>query len=308
MRVSGAPHLRDRRTTRSLMLDVIIALLPAAGAGVYLFGPSALAVILVSVAGAVISELLWEYIAKKPITVGDLSAVVTGLILALTLPPGAPWWLALVGSAFAIVIVKQLFGGLGDNFLNPALAARAVLLASWPVGMTLYHAPSFFSGADAVTSATPLAGGSAGMLDLFLGNVPGSIGEVCKAAILLGLAYLLIRRVITWHIPVIYVGSFAVMMFALGGFEFSLEPVKAVLSGSVLFGASFMATDYVTSPMTKKGQAVYAAGCGVINAIIRSFGNYPEGTTYAILIMNIVTPLIDRLGRRVYGTAKGGTK
>ncbi len=305
MKMSLSPHIRGKRTTTGIMLDVLTALLPTAAAGVYIFGAGTLLTIAVSVAAAMASEALWQCIAKKPVRVGDLSAAVTGLLLALSLPPGAPWWLALIGSAFAIIIVKQLFGGIGDNFLNPALTARALLLASWPVAMTAYTLPTFFSGADAVSSATPLAGGEGVLMDMFLGNMPGCTGEVCKAAILLGFVYLLLRRVISWRIPVIYMGVFTLLMWAIGGFKPDASAIEALLGGSVMFGAVFMATDYTTSPMTKTGQAIYAAGCGILGALIRSFSSYPEGTTFAILLMNIATPLIDRyIKPRVYGTRR----
>ena len=225
----------------------------------------------------------------------------TGLILGLNLPPTAPWWMAMVGSAFAIIIVKELFGGIGSNFMNPALTARAVLLASWPVFMTNFVNPTYWAeGVDAVTTATPLATGSVATLDLLLGRIPGSIGEVSKIMILVGLAYLLITRTISWRIPVIMVATTGLLSWAFGS-----DPLAAVLSGGLLFGAVFMATDYTTSPMTAKGQALYAVGCGLIVAVIRAFGNYPEGVTYGILVMNVATPLIDKfIKNRVYGHRK----
>ena len=306
LRISTAPHVRSHDTTSRLMLDVVIALIPTALAGVYLFGMYAALILAISMASAVLAEYLSQKITKRPVRVNDLSALVTGLILGLNLPPTAPWWMAMIGSALAIVLVKQLFGGIGDNFMNPALAARGILLASWPVRMTNYIVPNYFQApsfslVDAVTSATPLSGGyQASTMDLFLGNIPGTIGEVCKAAILLGFAYLLIRKTISWRIPVIMLASTA--LFSL---FFGADPLAAVLSGGVLFGAVFMATDYTTSPMTALGQMIYAAGCGLIVAIIRAFGAYPEGVTYAILLMNIVTPLIDKYVRpKVYGYVK----
>ena len=206
----------------------------------------------------------------------------------------------MIGSAFAVILVKQLFGGLGDNFLNPAMAARAVLLASWPVHMTSFVLPTFFSGADAVTGATPLATKSAQLMDLFMGNIPGCIGEVSKVAILLGLLILLFTRTITWHIPFTMVASVFVFSWLFGA-----DPVYAILSGGVLFGAVFMATDYVTNPMTASGKMIYAAGIGLIITVIRQFGAYPEGVTYGILLMNIATPLIDRfLPQKIYGRQK----
>ncbi len=304
LRISTAPHVHNPVTTQRLMLYVILALLPTAAAGVYLFGLSALLVLCVSVISAVLAEFLWQKIAGQEVRVGDLSAVVTGLILGLTLPPQAPWWMAAIGSFFAIFIVKQLFGGLGDNFLNPALAARAVLLASWPVHMTKYFAPTCFqAGVDAVSTATPLSMNNATLLDLFLGRVPGSIGEVCKAAILLGLLFLLLTGTIRWRIPVVMMASVFGWSWLLGG---TLEgAVFAVLSGGVLFGAVFMATDYVTSPITPFAQIVYAFLAGLIVVLIRLYGSYPEGVTYAILLMNIASPLLDRfLPRPIYGYQK----
>ena len=289
-------------TTRTLMLNVLIALLPATAFGIYAFGLPALLLLAVAGIGAVLAEFAWQKIAKQKVRVGDLSALVTGLILGLNLPANAPWWLALIGSFFAIIIVKQLFGGLGDNFLNPAMAARAVLLASWPAHMTSYVAPTFFSGADAVAAATPLMTKAASLQDLFLGNIPGTIGEVCKAAILLGFLYLVLTKTISWRIPVVITATVFVLSFALGN-----DPVQAILSGGMLFGAVFMATDYVTNPMTAWGQVLYAFGIGLIITLIRQFGSYPEGVTYAILLMNIATPLIDRfLPRRIYGHQKEG--
>lgn len=305
LKISTAPHFHNPVNTKALMRNVLIALAPTTIYGVYAFGLPALMLLAVSCASAVLSEFLWQKIAKKKVRVGDLSALVTGLILGLNLPANAPWWLALIGSAFAIIVVKQLFGGLGDNFLNPAMAARAVLLASWPAHMTKYVCPTFFQeGIDAVTTATPLATGTASLRDLFLGNIPGTIGEVCKAAILLGFVYLLVTRTIRWRIPVIMVGSVFVFSWLFGR-----DPVQAILSGGVLFGAVFMATDYVTNPMTPLGQMIYAFGIGLIISVIRQFGSYPEGVTYGILLMNIATPLIDRfIPRKVYGHTYGRKK
>ena len=302
LNMSPAPHVHSSQSTRVLMMNVIIALLPCAAAGVCYFGWSALVLMLVSVASAVLAEAAWQKLTGRSVLVGDCSAAVTGLILALNLPPHAPWWLAVVGSAFAVVIVKGLFGGLGDNFINPAMAARAVLLASWPRYMTAWVAPTGWqSHVDAVSAATPLvAPSSYSPMQLFLGDIPGSIGEVCKLAILIGLAWLLITKVISWRIPVVMTAS--VFLFSL---IFGRDPLASVLSGGVLFAAVFMATDYVTCPMSALGQIVFAALTGLLIVIIRRFGTYPEGVTYAILLMNIATPLIDRcVKRRVYGHAK----
>lgn len=312
LRISTAPHIHHPVTTQRLMIYVLLALLPTAAVGVYAFGLPALMLLGVSCVTAVLCEFIWQKIAGKPVRVGDFSALVTGLILGLNLPANAPWWLAVIGSAFAILIVKQLFGGLGDNFLNPAMAARAVLLASWPVHMTSYVLPTFFSGADAVTGATPLATHSADMMSMFMGNIPGCIGEVSKIAILVGLLILLVTKTVTWHIPVTMVASVFVFsfLFGLGNEEEPLmAALYAILSGGVLFGAVFMATDYVTTPMTPVGQIIYAAGIGLIITVIRSFGAYPEGVTYGILLMNIATPLIDRfLPRKIYGYQKEAKK
>lgn len=296
--VSTAPHIHYKDSTAVLMLDVITALMPCVVAGVWLFGLNAARVMLISVLSCVLWEFLCQRIGKKPIRINDLSAVVTGLILGLNLPPTAPWWMILVGSLIAIVLVKQLFGGIGCNFLNPALAARAVLLASWPARMTAYSSPA---GVDAISAATPLVdAGAYPTIDLIIGRIPGSLGEVCKVAILLGLVYLLITGVVSWHVPVAFIGSF--LLFAL---IFGLDPIRAMLSGGLLFGAVFMATDYVTNPMTRAGQLIFGCGCGLLVAVIRRFGSYPEGVTYAILLMNVVTPLIDRaLKPRVYGEVK----
>ena len=300
LRISTAPPIHHPVTTQRLMIYVLLALLPTTAVGIYAFGLPALMLLAISCVTAVLSEFLWQKIAKKRVLISDCSALVTGLILGLNLPANAPWWLAVIGSAFAVLLVKQLFGGLGDNFLNPAMAARAVLLASWPVHMTSFVLPTFFSGADAVTGATPLATKSAQLMDLFMGNIPGTIGEVSKVAILLGLLILLFTRTITWHIPFTMVASVFVFSWLFGA-----DPVYAILSGGVLFGAVFMATDYVTNPMTASGKMIYAAGIGLIIAVIRQFGAYPEGVTYGILLMNIATPLIDRfLPQKIYGRQK----
>jgi len=311
--VSTAPHIFARNTTTILMRDVLTALLPTVAAGIWFFGWNAARVVLICVVSCVLLELLWQLLLKKPVTIKDLSAVVTGVILAMNMPSTAPWWMLVIGSAVAILLVKQLFGGIGDNFVNPAIAARAVLLASWPALMSggAYVTPFdgvssatplaiFSQSAEAVSNAASNAVISPSMMDLFLGRIPGCIGEVSKIAILLGLAYLLLRKTITWHIPVTMIASFMLFTLAFGG-----DPRQGVLMGSVLFGAVFMATDYVTCPMTHTGQMIFAAGAGLILALIRAFGGYPEGTTYAILLMNVLTPLIDRVTRgRIYGEVK----
>lgn len=289
------------------MRDVLIALCPAVAASLYFYGLKALWILLVSTACAVLSEYVWQRLMKKPIRLNDFSAAVTGLLIGLNMPATVPVWVPAIGSVFAIIIVKQLFGGIGHNFLNPALAARAVLLTSWPSYMTKALVPErtltfglFESSVDAITSATPLVAPVADIRNLLMGNIAGAIGETCKIAVLLGLIYLLIRGVIRWQIPVCMLGTVALMSWILGK-----DPLTAVLSGGVLFGTVFMATDYVTTPMLKVGQAIFGVGAGILVVLIRNYGNYPEGVTYAILIMNIVTPLLDRsLKRKVYGEVK----
>jgi len=301
LNLSPAPHVHAHQSTRALMRNVLIALIPCAVAAVGFFGFNALVVLAVSTLSAMAAEYLWQAATRQKIRVGDLSAAVTGLILGLNLPATAPWWMAAVGSAFAVVIVKGLFGGLGDNFLNPALAARALLLASWPQYMTRWYAPTGLAAVDAVTAATPLSNpGNYTVLQLLLGNIPGSLGEVCKIAILLGFAWLVYTRTITWRIPVVMVVSAALFSALLGS-----NPLTAVLSGGLLFGAVFMATDYATCPMTAAGQIVYAALAGLLVAVIRKYSGYPEGVTYGILLMNIAAPVIDHfITRRVYGHGK----
>ncbi len=308
LRVSAGPHFLARETTQTVMLDVIIAMAPAVAAGVYLFGLRAAWVLGISVAAAVLSEYLWQKLMKRPLRVSDLSAVVTGLLVGLNLPASAPLWLPVIGSTVAIILVKELFGGIGHNFMNPALFARAFLLASWPARMTVFTLPvrtlgttSAPSSVDAITAATPLASpGKWGIYDLLMGNIPGSIGEVCKIAILIGFVYLLIVKTITWHAPVVFLATASLATWLLGG-----DPLTSLLSGGLLFGAVFMATDYTTSPLLRRGRCIFALGCGIIVVIIRKYGSYPEGVTFAILLMNILTPLIDRFtSRRVYGVVK----
>ena len=309
LRLSTGPHYLSRENTQTLMLDVLIALVPTTAAGIYLFGTQAAWVLAVAVASAVVCEFLFQKLAKRPVRIMDLSAVVTGLILGLNLPSDAPLWLPAIGSAIAVLLVKELFGGLGHNFINPAMLSRGILLASWPARMSVYLMPARVlgttnvvpAGADAVSAATALIRPQGyEVYDLLLGNIPGTIGEVCKIAILIGFLYMLFVGTVTWHIPVVFVGTVAVFTWLNGG-----DPLKAVLSGGLLFGAIFMATDYVTNPMLKVGQIIFALGCGILVSVIRLTRAYPEGVTYAILLMNILTPLIDRLTtRKVYGTVK----
>lgn len=293
--VASSPHASSPVGTKNLMRDVLIALIPALAMGIYVFGPRALTMTLVSVVFCEIFEWLYCKIMHKPIPCGDLSAAITGVLLVFVCPVTLPYWTIIIGDAFAIIVVKQLFGGIGDNFLNPALTARAVLLASWPALMTTHCMPF-----DAVTSATPLMTGEASTMQLLLGDVPGAIGETCKVAILLGFVYLLVTQTIRWEIPVFTVAAAALLSWALG-----LDPLTTVLSGGLLFGAVYMATDYVTSPLNRWAQIVYAIGIGVIVVIIRKFGAYPEGVTYAILLMNIAAPLLDRvMPQKIYGCRK----
>ena len=280
--ISASPHIDSGATTRKIMGDVLIALCPALIAAIVIFGWRALLVTAVCAAACVFFEWGFEKLCRKPSTIDDLSAVVTGVILAYNLPVSIPLWQAVFGCLVAIVAVKQLFGGIGDNFMNPALTARGIMLASWPVRMTAWYLPTFCKGVDAVSSATVLGGYEASTYDMFMGFIPGTIGEVSKIAILIGFAYLLIRKVISWRIPVVFVGTFAVLAAI---FRMDQDVLTSVLSGGLLFGAVFMATDYTTSPMTEVGQYIYAFGCGLILAVIRKWGSYTEGVTYAILIM-----------------------
>lgn len=301
-----SPHIRDNSSVTRIMLDVVIALLPASAASVYFFGWAAVKNIVLAVLAAVVCEGLIQYFCKKKITVCDLSAVVTGLLLALNLPAGTPWYVPVCGAVFAIAICKQCFGGLGHNFINPALAARGMLMLSWPLAMTTYVAPH---GVDAVASATPLAMMQAGetaalpsVLQMFLGQTEGAMGETCALALIIGGVYLMIRKVISPRIPLVFLGTSAVFFLLFDGSSLLLQNL---LSGGLLLGAFFMATDYVTSPVTPWGQVVYAFGCGLLVAVIRKFGGYAEGVCFSILIMNLATPLIERMCRpKIYGEGK----
>ena len=296
--VSSSPHLRSGTGVRSIMLDVIIALTPALIASVILFGLRALLVTAVSVAAAVLAEYISRKLMKRPNSIGDLSAVVTGMLLAFNLPVSIPRWIAALGSAIAIVGVKQFFGGIGQNFVNPALAGRIILMVSFPAQMTKWTMPlTSFSGVDAVTTATPLGilseGGEQAMpplLDLFFGVRGGCLGETCGVALLLGGVYLVARKVINPIIPICYVGTAALLSLAFG-----LDPLVQILSG----GAIFLATDYATSPLTNWGNVFFGIGCGVLTMIIRQFGSLPEGVSFSIVLMNILVPYIDRLTRPV---------
>ena len=296
--VSGTPHVRSKESIQSIMRDVIIALVPATAAGIYYFGMNALILVIAAIVSAVAFEALCQKVMKKPVTVSDLSAVVTGLLLAMNLPAAAPVWVAIVGSAFAIIFGKQLFGGLGQNFINPALAGRAFLLASYPTEMTTWSVPNGLEVADAATYATPLAQLKAGYLDaslgeLMLGQCGGTIGETCAIALIIGGVYLLYKHVISWKIPVIYIATVAIL-FAVIGRQGMRMPLQEIMAGGVMLGGIFMATDYASSPVTPKGQIIFAVGAGLITYLIRTFGGYPEGVSYSILIMNCAVPLIER--------------
>lgn len=298
--VSGTPHVRSKESIQSIMRDVIIALIPATAMGIYFFGIPALILIAVSIIASVFFEWLYQKLLKKPVTISDLSAVVTGLLLAMNLPASAPIWVPIVGAAFAIIFAKQLFGGLGQNFINPALAGRAFLLASYPTEMTSWTAPVGFSGADAVAVATPLATLKTGAMpdasltDVILGtNIGGCIGETCAVALIIGGIYLLVKHVISWRIPVLYILTVFVLTAAIGRKGLRV-PVYEIFTGGLMLGAFFMATDYASSPVTPKGQIIFAIGCGIITTLIRIFGGYPEGVSYSILIMNLAVPLIER--------------
>ncbi len=308
--VSSSPHLRSGEDVEKMMWHVNLALLPAVVLSVYYFGFRALAIIVFSIAAAVATEAIIQKATGKDIYIADGSAVVTGLLLGMNMPVHVPLWLPVVGSVFAIAVVKEAFGGLGSNFINPALAARAVLLACWPVHMTSYAVP-FVDGATHATPLSILSGAAQGelpsYLDLFLGNVGGVIGETSALALLVGGIYLLVKGVIDWRTPVGFLGTVFVLSWIFGGNAclFTGDPLYHLLAGGLMLGAFFMATDYVTSPVTKTGRLLMGIGAGAITVMIRLWGGYPEGVSYAILLMNVATPLIDRYTvPRVYGTAR----
>lgn len=299
-----SPHFSGKRTTQNIMLDVIIALVPAAIASVVIFGLRALLVIAVCVASCVASEFLFEKLCKRDNTIVDLSAVVTGMLLAFNLPVSIPIWQAVIGSVAAIIVVKQLFGGIGQNFANPAITARIIMLVAFAGSMSNWTKPVGLNlssnDADVVSSATPLAAAAKGQtefmpdyLTLFLGNHAGCLGETCAAAILIGGLYLLFRGVISWHTPVAFIATVALMSLVCGK-----DVLYQLLSGGLLLGAFFMATDYATTPSTKWGKIVFGIGCGLVTILIRFWGNLPEGVSYSILLMNILTPYISKLTRQ----------
>ena len=318
--VSSSPHIRTHESTSRIMLDVIIALIPAGVESIWKFGVKSLWVILLAVISSVFTEYIVQKLTKKTVTINDFSSAVTGLLLAYNLPPGAPWWMVIIGSVIAIALVKHAFGGLGHNFMNPALAARAVLMACWPVHMTNWISP----GSDAVSSATPLvlrkisdaatsatsaatssatSGATAGataasmelpsLLDVIIGNIPGSLGEISSAALLIGAAYLLYRGVINWRIPFTYLATTFVLTLFINGWDF-YDAFYQLFLGGLILGAFFMATDYSSSPVTSLGQIIMGIGCGILTTVIREFGGYPEGVSYSILLMNVATPLIEK--------------
>ena len=320
------PHIRNNETTRSIMLDVIIAMLPALVWAIIWFGVKALTLTAVSVIGCMFWEWLYRKLMKKPQSVGDLSAVVTGMLLAFVCPVTTPYWMIIIGGFFSIVVVKQLFGGIGKNFVNPALAGRAFLLGSYAGVMTTWidatqnKAPLMGSTADIITAATPLAymktGNMAGLtetysvMDMFLGKTGGSLGEISAAMLILGGLYLIWRKVINWQTPVAYIATVAVLSFlfpkAGSGLEWMLY---SVFGGGLMLGAFFMATDYATSPVTKKGQLIFGIGCGLFTVLIRYFGSYNEGVCYSIMVMNLCVALIDKYTKPTrFGVVKSDKK
>jgi electron transport complex protein RnfD len=309
--LSSSPHIHSGETTDKVMRAVIYALLPACAVSVYFFGLPAFTILLLCTLGCIGAEALCQKTMGQPLTIKDGSAALTGVLLALNLPPSAPWWLALLGAVIAIAVAKQVYGGLGYNPFNPALVARVVLLISFPVQMTTWTAPApIGSGLDAVTTATPLGEWKTavmltgklpetmqnGLGDYFVGHMAGSLGEVSALALLLGAAYLFWKRILTWHIPFAFLGTVA----ALSGIFWAINPEKYpdplfhLLTGGLILGVFYMATDMVTSPVTNRGMVIFGVGCGVLTVLIRLFGGYPEGVSFAILLMNAATPLIDR--------------
>jgi electron transport complex protein RnfD len=313
--VSSSPHIHSPEDTPWIMRQVLYALIPGALIGVYFFGIPAIKVIAISVVSCVAIEALWQKLLGKDITIADGSAALTGLLLAMNLPSGSPWWLVVLGSLIAIVLGKQVYGGIGNNPFNPALVARVFLLISFPVHMTTWPQPrSFFTqAADTVTGATPLgalktaifehgtitAAPDLSLMDPFLGNIGGSLGEISALALILGGIYLIVRKIISWHIPVIYLATVVVLtgIFWLINPNMYADPAFHLISGGLMLGAFFMATDMVTSPITNKGKIVFAVGCGMITVVIRLWGGYPEGVSFAILIMNALVPLINKATR-----------
>lgn len=303
---SSSPHIRSDETVSKIMLDVIIALIPAFIASIYYFGLASVKITLLSILSAVITEVVCQKIMKRPVTIRDLSAVVTGILLAFNLPATVPWWIPIIGSAFAIVIGKQVFGGIGHNFINPALAGRAMLAVSWPKLMTSWINPA---GVDAVSTATPLAimkettANLPPLSDLFLGRIPGCLGETSAILLIIGGIYLIYRGVITWRIPAAYIGTVAVISLITEGSLIGMS--YHLFAGGLMLGAFYMATDYSSSPVTPKGKIVYGIGAGLITMLIRKVGALPEGVSYSILLMNVAAPLIDKYtSPKLFGGAK----
>ena len=293
LNVSSSPHVRSKVSTKNIMYDVAIAMVPALIWGVMQFGIRSLIVVAATVASCMISEYAFEKFMKKPITIGDGSALVTGMILGLNMPPSIPVWIPCLGGVFAIIVVKQLYGGLGQNWMNPALAARCFLLISFAGLMTKFTDPA----TDAIASATPLAvmksGGEVAWMDLFIGKIPGTIGEISAVALLIGAAYLLAKKVISIRIPATYILTFAVFAFVFGKQDVNYV-LAQVFGGGLIFGAFFMATDYVTSPITPKGQIVFGICLGLLTGLFRLFGGSAEGVSYAIIFCNMLVPLIEK--------------
>lgn len=291
LKVTASPHITSSMTTQKIMLFVIISLIPSLIGGFITFGLRAVLITAVCLVSCAVFELLSRIIMKREQTVSDLSAVVTGLLLAMNLPVTLPIWQGIIGSFVAIVIAKQLFGGLGQNFVNPAILGRIVLMLSFTSDMTKWAIPQYWkeSSADVVTGATPLVSGNASYTDLFLGNTGGCIGEVCSIGLIIGGLFLIATKIISPATPLAFIGSVAVLELIAGN-----DPIYHILSGGLLLGAFFMATDYVTTPVTTKGKFIFGIGCGLITFLIREFGGYPEGVSFAILLMNIITPYIDR--------------
>lgn len=289
--VTSSPHRRDNISTQKIMLMVIIALMPSVVASAIYFGGRAILLIAVCVATCVLTEFICRKLMKRKQTISDLSACVTGILLALNLPVTLPIWEAVIGSFVAIAIVKQLFGGIGQNFANPAIVGRIVLMLSFTADMTTWAIPKYYQNSgEIITGATPLVSGDASYLDLFLGNVGGCLGETSAVAILIGGLFLIIMRVITPSAPISFIGTVAILTAIVGG-----DVLYQVLAGGLLLGAFFMATDYSTTPITEKGRIIFGIGCGIITFVIRNYGGYPEGVSFSILLMNILTPYIDRL-------------
>lgn len=307
--VSSSPHIRVENTIQKVMLDVIIALLPATIGALYYFRMNGAKVILLAVLTAVIAEAAFQKITKKPVTINDLSAVVTGLLLAFNLPASAPWWIPVLGSLIAILVVKQFFGGLGHNFMNPALAARIMLTVSYTGRMTAWVKP----GADAVSGATPLSyvkgvtevpGNAPKLIDMLIGNIAGSLGETSAILLIIGGIYLVYRGVISVQVPAIYIGTVAVFTLIFGQFDLYFM-MYHLLAGGLMLGAIYMATDYASAPITPRGRMIFALGCGILTSVFRLYGGYPEGVGFSILLMNIAAPLIEKYtSPRVFGEVK----